>query len=214
MATHFKSQFTLVLITSLVFSLAILLLFFYFKNKLTATHTEVTDSSIIEKVSSMGKLELVKYEMKDVIEKKELHLLLPDSRILFLAAGEVTACIDLTKIKTTDITRSITRDTVTVVLPQPEICYARLDHQHSKVYDISGAWFPGNAANMVEEVYKIAEKRITDNARQMDVLGKARQNAQLIFKPLLESISGKTVILKFGISNVNPPAQLAVPKNN
>jgi hypothetical protein len=50
---------------------------------------------------------------------------------------------------------------------------------------------------MVESVYKIAEKKILDNARQMDVIGNARQNALLIFKPLLESISGKTVVLNF-----------------
>jgi len=50
---------------------------------------------------------------------------------------------------------------------------------------------------MVESVYKIAEKKIMDNAKQMDVVGMARQNAQLIFKPLLEGISGKTVSLNF-----------------
>jgi hypothetical protein len=49
----------------------------------------------------------------------------------------------------------------------------------------------------VEGVYKLAEKRILDNANEMDVLGMARQNAQLIFKPLLQSISGKTVVLNF-----------------
>ena len=150
---------------------------------------------MVQKISSMGKLELVKYTMKDIIEQKEIHPILPDSKVLFLAAGEVTACIDLTKIKRSDITQ--TKDSVVVYLPQPEICYSKLDHQKSRVYDISGAWFEDNAKDMVEDVYKIAEKRILDNARQMDVLGMARTNAQLIFKPLLETISGKAVILKF-----------------
>jgi len=150
---------------------------------------------MVQKISSMGKLELVKYTMKDIIEQKEIHPILPDSKVLFLAAGEVTACIDLTKIKRSDITQ--TKDSVVVYLPQPEICYSKLDHQKSRVYDISGAWFEDNAKDMVEDVYKIAEKRILDNARQMDVLGMARTNAQLIFKPLLESISGKVVVLKF-----------------
>jgi hypothetical protein len=112
-----------------------------------------------------------------------------------LAVGEVTACIDLTKLKRGDIKQ--TGDSVIVYLPQPEICYAKLDHQKSRVYDITGAWFPDNAKDMVEGVYKLAEKRILDNANQMDVIGMARQNAQLIFKPILEGISGKTVVLRF-----------------
>jgi hypothetical protein len=114
---------------------------------------------------------------------------------LFLAVGEVTACIDLTKIKRADIKQ--TKDSVIIYLPQPEICYTKLDHQKSRVYDISGAWFEDDAKDMVEGVYKLAEKRILDNARQMDVLGMARQNAQLIFKPILQSISGKAVSLNF-----------------
>lgn len=50
---------------------------------------------------------------------------------------------------------------------------------------------------MVEDIYKLAEKKKFDNANQMNVLGMARQNAQLKFKPLPEGISGKTVVLNF-----------------
>jgi hypothetical protein len=173
----------------------LIFLFFYIKHQFMVTRIEITDSGMVQKISSMGKLELVKYEMKDVIEQKEVHAILPDSRVLFLAVGEVTACIDLTKIKRSDIKQS--KDSVVVVLPQPEICYAKLDHEKSKVYDIRGVMFEDGAKDMVEDVYKLAEKRILDNANQMNVLGLARQNAQLIFKPLLESISGKTVVLSF-----------------
>ena len=50
---------------------------------------------------------------------------------------------------------------------------------------------------MVEDIYKIAEKRILENAVEMDILGKTRQNATLIFKPMLENISGKNVGIVF-----------------
>jgi hypothetical protein len=133
--------------------------------------------------------------MKDIVEQNEVHPILPDSHVLLLAVGEVTACIDLTKLKRTDIIQS--KDTVIVFLPQPEICYAKLNHDKSKVYDIRGVMFEDGAKDMVESVYKLAEKKILDNAKEMDVLGMARKNAQLIFKPLLESISGKTVVLNF-----------------
>ncbi len=169
--------------------------FFYMKHQFNTVRTEVNEDVMVEKITSMGKLELVKYSMKDVLEKKQIHPILPDDRILFVAVGEVTACIDLTRVRKQDIIR--TDSLVTVTLPQPEICYAKLDHQRSKVYDVSGVMLPSTTRAMVEDVYKLAEKRLLDNARQQDITGKARENAQVIFKPLLEGISGKKVALQF-----------------
>ncbi|HWZ03210.1 MAG TPA: DUF4230 domain-containing protein [Mucilaginibacter sp.] len=195
MGNRFANRVLFVLISSVVIAGFLVFLFFYIKHQFSVTRTEITDSGIVQKISSMGKLELVKYEMKDIIEQKEVHPILPDSRVLLLAVGEVTACIDLTKVKRSDIIQG--KDTVVVFLPQPEICYTKLDHEKSKVYDIKGVMFEDGAKDMVEAVYKLAEKRILDNAKEMNVLGLARQNAQLIFKPILESISGKTVVLNF-----------------
>jgi hypothetical protein len=183
------------LIISVVIIGFLIFLFFYIKKEFASTRTEVSQVVIVHKITSMGKLELVKYELKDIVERKKTHTLLPDEKVLFLAVGEVTACIDLTKVTDKDVLQKT--DTVIVTLPQPEICYAKLNHQQSRVYDITGAWFPANAKEMVEDVYKIAEKQILTESRKMDITGKARTNAQLIFKPLLESISGKTVVLKF-----------------
>ena len=195
MANRFGNRLLFILVSSITITGLLIFLFFYIKHQFSVTRTEITDSGLVQKITSMGKLEVVKYEMKDIIEQKEVHPILPDSRVLLLAAGEVTACIDLTKVKRTDIIQG--KDSVIVFLPQPEICYTKLDHEKSKVYDIRGAWFQEGAKDMVEDVYKLAEKRILDNAKEMNVLGMARQNAQLIFKPILESISGKTVILNF-----------------
>ncbi|MDB5087744.1 MAG: hypothetical protein JWR09_1738 [Mucilaginibacter sp.] len=195
MANRFGNRILFILISSIVITGFLVFLFFYIKHEFTASRTEITETGMVQKISSMGKLELVKYTMKDIVEQKEIHPILPDSKVLFLAVGEVTACIDLTKVKRSDIIQS--DNSVTVFLPQPEICYSAIDHQKSKVYDISGTWFQDDTKNMVESVYKIAEKKILDNAKQMDVIGTAKQNALLIFKPLLESISGKKVILSF-----------------
>jgi hypothetical protein len=190
-----RSRITL--ITSLVIVGLLVCMFFYMKHQFTAVRTEVTEDVMVEKITSMGKLELVKYSMKDVLEKKQIHTILPDERVLFVAVGEVTACIDLTKVRKQDIKRDSLGNTVTVVLPQPEICYAKLDHQRSRVYDVSGVILPSTTRAMVEDIYKLAEKRLNDNARDMKITDNARENAQVIFKPLLEGVSGKTVVLKF-----------------
>ena len=192
-----RSRTSLTLIISLVTIGFLVFLFFYMKHQFNTVRTEVSEDVMVEKITSMGKLELVKYSMKDVLEKKQIHTILPDERVLFVAVGEVTACIDLTKVRKQDITRDSLGNSVTILLPQPEICYTKLDHQRSKVYDVSGVILPSTTKTMVEDIYKLAEQRLLDNAREMKITDKARENAQLIFKPLLEGVSGKTVILKF-----------------
>ena len=195
MANRFGNRILSILVSSVIIIGFLVFLFFYIKHQFSVSRIEISDTGLVQKITSMGKLELVKYEMKDIIEQKEVHPILPDSRVLLLAVGEATACIDLTKVTKSDIIQG--NDSVTVFLPEPEICYAKLDHEKSKIYDIKGVMFEDGAKDMVESVYKIAEKKILDDAKEMNVLGLARQNAQLIFKPLLEGVSGKTVILKF-----------------
>ena len=182
-------SFFIILLAALTF------IFFYFKREFFETKTILNGDMMVTKITSMGKLELVKYSMKDVIEQKETRRFLPDERILFVAVGEVTGCIDLTKVSKEDIL--IEEDSLTLTLPQPEICYTKIDHQKSKVYDISGAWFPGDAKDMVEGIYKIAEQRLNANASEMQILQKTRDNASAIFKPLVENLSGKKVGILF-----------------
>ena len=190
-----RSRISLTLMFALVITGFLIFLFFYIKHEFSTTRTEVTEDVMVSRIVSMGKLELVKYAMKDVVEKKELHMILPDAKVLFVAVGEVTACIDLTKVKKDDIIQH--KDSVTVTLPKPEICYVKLDHQKSKVYDVTGVWFPDKARTMVEDVYKLAEKKMLTGATDMQILAKAQENAGLIFKPFLESISGKKVTLQY-----------------
>ena len=186
---------SLIIVLSVVSLLFLVFIFFYFKHEFFVTRTELNDDIMVEKITDMGKLELVKYSMKDVLEKKEIRTFLPDQRILFVAAGEATGCIDLTKVKKDDIVS--TGDSTTVFLPKPEICYVKLDHDRSRVYDVSGAWFPSDTKEMVEDIYKVAEKKLLENALNMEILKKTEENAVLIFKPMLENISGRKIGIKF-----------------
>lgn len=168
----------------------------YYKFDLGASKVELKEDLMIERITDIGKLELVKYSMKDVIERKELRYFFPDQRVLFIAVGEVAGCIDLTQVSEKDIVK-LGVDSITIYLPQPEICYVRLDHKKSKVYDISGAWLPGDTQNLVEGIYKFAEQRLLKNAQEMDILGKTKENASVIFKPMLENITGTRVNIAF-----------------
>src|ERR1700744_1909167 len=103
MANRLGNRILFTLIGLLVVISLLVLLFIYIKHQFSVSRIEITATGLVQKITSMGKLELVKYEMKDIVEQKEVRTLLPDSRVLFLAVGEVTACIDLKRVPRADI---------------------------------------------------------------------------------------------------------------
>jgi hypothetical protein len=157
-------------------------------------------SLLLKKIEEIGNLELVKYSFNDIVEeevkRKLLNLdnLAPDSKVLLLISGEAAACIDLMKIKENDIINS--DDFITVKLPSPEICYARIIHEESKLYHMN---LTAKVLNpeLIERGYKNAEKIIRDEAVKDGILSKAESTAIKLLVPLFESIAGKKVILEF-----------------
>ena len=85
MASRFANRILFILITTVIITGFLVFLFFYVKNQFTTAHTEINETGMVQKITSMGKLELVKYTMKDIIDQREVHTILPDSRVLFLA---------------------------------------------------------------------------------------------------------------------------------
>lgn len=156
---------------------------------------EVTSDVVLEKMEMLGKLELTKFTIKDVLEKKIIKPYWFDEKVLFIAVGEAAGCIDLTKVQEGDII--INEETIAIDLPAPEICYSKLNHERSKVYDISGDYFKLNTQENIEEVYKLAEARIEQNAKELGVIEQTKNNALLIIKPLFETLSGKKITLTF-----------------
>ncbi len=179
----------------LLLILGIIIAIFVYKTISSKNETTISHDVLVEKIEAMGKMELTKFTIKDIIEKNVIKKWLPDSKILFVAVGEAAGCIDLSKVTKNDIKRS--GDSILITLPKPEICYVKINHQQSKVYDISGVYFKEDTKLMVEEVYKIAEKELTKEAQTMGIIEETKKNANLILKPLFENITGKKIGFKF-----------------
>jgi hypothetical protein len=54
-----------------------------------------------------------------------------------------------------------------------------------------------NEQSLINEAYTRAEAKIKQSALEMGILEQTKKNAELVLKPLLESISGKKVVLQF-----------------
>lgn len=157
------------------------------------TTVESKHQLLVERVEAMGKLELVKYRISDVLEHKNKTPFLPDASVLLIIKADAVGCIDLTKVKAEHI--QVYGDSVVMRLPQPEICYIKIDHKASRVYDTKMAFF--READLVDEAYKNAEQQIDIEVRKSDILQQTRTNALNVFKPILTGLGYNKISLSF-----------------
>ncbi|MEZ4904751.1 MAG: DUF4230 domain-containing protein [Spirosomataceae bacterium] len=162
--------------------------------------TETTHAMVLQEVQALGKLELVRYNFKDIVEHQQINQLFPNSKAVLIVQGEAIGCIDLTKITTSDV--SSEADTVVVHLPEPELCSYKIDHSKSKVYNTEYTFL--DEAKLVQEAYRQAERQIQQSALEMGILEQTKQNANQILKPVLEKISGKKVVLRYRMKATLP----------
>jgi len=154
---------------------------------------QTTHNLVLKEMTVLGKLELSNFSFRDVIEQELVRDYLPNPKAILIVQGEAIGCLDLTKIKPEDIASK--DDTLIVHLPDPELCSYRIDHSKSKIYDIEYAFM--NEQSLINEAYTRAEAKIKQSALEMGILEQTKKNAELVLKPLLESISGKKVVLQF-----------------
>ena len=173
---------------------------------------EVYQSSVLTRVEQMGNLELVKYNFQEVTEIKKVAESMDfkffkwkaqtDSKAVLISSGSAVGCIDLTSLSSADINTE--GDTLYVKLPAPEMCFFKVDLEKSRIYDLQIDYLPKEErADFMEQLYDEAEKNIRATALNMGILEQARENAQTLLQPLFEEISGKPVVLSFGMDVEN-----------
>jgi Protein of unknown function (DUF4230) len=159
---------------------------------------QTTHAMVLKEMQTMGKLELVKYNFKDVVEHEVVRPYLPNPKAILIVQGEAVGCIDLTRLTVGDITSE--KDTLVVHLPDPELCVYKIDHSKSKVYNTEFALL--EEAQLVQEAYKQAETQIQKSALDMGILEQTKQNADKILRPLLEKIANRKVVLHYRMKAV------------
>ena len=153
----------------------------------------VTHNTVLTQVEALGRLELVRYRFKDVVEyKRRTYRFLPESKVALVVGGEAVGCIDLRKLKPQDVV--LEGDSVVrVALPAPELCTFQVNHSQSRVFSTENGFFQD--AELVDEGYKYAEAQVRNAALQSGILAETQRNAEQILVPLLRTLTGRRVIL-------------------
>jgi hypothetical protein len=160
--------------------------------RFTRQPDQTTHSVVLERVTALGKLELVRYTFKDIVEHEQANRLLPNSRAVLIIEGEAVGCIDLTQLKPADIESA--GDSLLVHLPAPELCSWKINHERSRVYDTHYTFL--NEAQLVSEAYRQAERRVRASAMQSGIMSQTRRNALTLLQPMLTQLTGKPVAIR------------------
>ena len=154
----------------------------------------VTHNTVLTQVEALGRLELVRYRFKDVVEykKSSKYPFLPDAKAALIVGGEAVGCLDLRKIKPQDV--AFEGDSVVrVLLPAPELCSFQVNHDQSRVFSTENGFFQDAA--LVDEAYRYAEAQVRRSALQSGILAETQRNAEQILVPMLRTLTGRRVIV-------------------
>ncbi|MDR2949015.1 MAG: DUF4230 domain-containing protein [Prevotella sp.] len=186
--TKLRSQI-FILIIGIILGIMVMYLIAQKKN----STVQISHSMVLEKVESLGNLEVTRYSIQDMMEYKKVRRWLPNAKTALVVSGEVICCVDLTKLKPEDI--KVTDKTIHLQLPSPEICHVKIDHSKSRIYNMEfGLW---ESTKIVDEAYSFAEKQLDEKARQLDMLSQSRDNTVNLLKPILEAMGFEEVIISF-----------------
>jgi hypothetical protein len=187
--------------------------------KLPSFNSEVLENRnttiIIERIEELGKLELVKYNFKEIYDYQAIsegkinsstalktYDYNPDLKVVLIASGEAVGCVDLQNMDLNSVI--ILGDTLFFKMPAPELCYHKLDLEKSRVYDFerSGFWsniFPDDdeVTRAIDNAYREAEDQIRISALENGILEQTTLNAEKVLRPILEKVSDKVVVFTY-----------------
>lgn len=181
------------LFLGLFLAAAVSLAFWFFFHR--GAQLDTSSPAVVEQIRKLSRLETVDYSIDKIVEGQKQFALLPNfltgDKLLLIAHGEVIAGVDLSQLRSSDI--SVNGQSVTVHLPQPQILSARLDNQRTRVYSRDTGVLTTADPSLESTVRQAAEQQITQAAIADGILNKARQNAQTSVTALLYGLGFHTV---------------------
>jgi Protein of unknown function (DUF4230) len=157
-------------------------------------HDELANTgTVLIAVRNLARLESVSFHMERVIDLKNRQshlfgLVQGDDAILLVAAGDVVAGVDLTKLRDGDVTIDPTTHRAHLTLPPPELLTVRLDNQRTYVHSRKTDLFAQQQFELETRARQAAEDSIRDAALSGGILNRARDNAASTLIALVRSL--------------------------
>ena len=158
---------------------------------------DTSSPAVVEKIRQLSRLETVSYSIDKIVEGNRQYPYLPDflvgDKLILVAHGEVIAGVDLSRLKTSDV--SAHGNAVEVKLPEAQILTTRIDNGQTRVYSRTTGLLVAADPNLESQVRLMAEQQFTQSALADGVLDRARQNARMSVSALLYGLGFSRVVV-------------------
>jgi hypothetical protein len=139
----------------------------------------------VEKLQQLSALVTLRADVSDVYEMSARGYF-GGAHVVLLVQGDVLLPTDLGKVRVVDIDHAAGR--LILVLPEPQVVSARLDHESTRLYAVHayGLWllvpfelFSPDVINLATEG---AQRRVADAGRDPEIRARARLHAETVLR--------------------------------
>jgi hypothetical protein len=178
-----------------------------FDNPFAETTVDRSGPAVLKSIQDLHEYHAATGDFQQVVDLEKDTALpsgLLGSRTLFIAYGSVDATVDFSTIGDGAVEVSDNRLSATITLPTPQLSEARIDPTRSYVYDHDEGVFNeigdlfSSDANSQQELYVIAEERITASAQEgSGLVARAQENTRAMLTSMLTALGFETVVVNF-----------------
>ncbi len=157
-------------------------------------------SAILNRLHSIGKIELMNYNSNEIIKDTLIKQAKADSSVktkmpvLFSINYEASACVDFGGITEKDISQQ--DSSIIILVPLPTICNTKINNDSLQIYNSNLTEKDLNPEVINRSDEKI-QKLLDSESFKTFLINKAKTNLNKILLPLLKGVTDKSIKIMF-----------------
>lgn len=178
-----------------------------FRNPFAKQQTDRSQPPLLKSIQDLSRYVAAEGNFQVVVDLQNDRRNVPDwllnQRTLFVGAGSVEAYVDFTRISEGAVVESADGKSVEIKLPAPQLGQTNLDLEKSYVFaeqrgllNRIGDLVDGDP-NRQQQVYQLAEERITAAARDSGLTQRAEENTRKMLEGFLRSLGYEKVTVTY-----------------
>ncbi|MEM9191468.1 MAG: DUF4230 domain-containing protein [Myxococcota bacterium] len=177
----------------------------------TRTTTVVRPTpQVLVAVRDLAELRTAEFHMERVIDLRDRQehlfgLVQADDAILLVAAGDVSAGVDLRQLEAGDVEVDPEAGRAVLRLPAPEIFDSSLDNDRTFVHARETGLLATRSESLETRARQEAERTLEEAALESGILDRAETNAERTLRSLLEQLGYSEVDIRFAPRGSAPP---------
>ncbi|MCI4063897.1 DUF4230 domain-containing protein [Micromonospora sp. R77] len=178
-----------------------------FRNPFAKEQTDRSQPPLLKSIRDLSRYVAAEGNFQVVVDlqkdRNNVPAFLLNERTLFVGAGSVEAYVDFAKIADGAVVESADGKSVEIKLPAPQLGETNLDLEKSYVFAEQRGLINrindlvAGDPNKQQQVYKLAEDKITAAARDSGLTARAQENTRKMLEGLLRSLGYEKVTVTY-----------------